>query len=100
MLFVRLVIYTVACCMYYYCGYVIRYAIVEELAGFGATVYTCSRNEVQLNECLLEWKKKGFRVSGSACDLTSESERKDLVAKVSAVFNGKLNILVKLFNSL
>lgn len=74
---------------------VIRYAIVEELAGFGATVYTCSRNESQINECLVEWEKKGFRVYGSVCDLASEADRKELANKVSSLFNGKLNILVK-----
>ena len=71
-----------------------RYAIVEELAELGATVYTCSRNEAQLTECLNEWEKKGFRVSGSVCDLASEADRKELANKVSAFFNGKLNILV------
>ncbi|XP_062113091.1 tropinone reductase homolog At5g06060-like [Humulus lupulus] len=72
----------------------IGYATVEELAGFGATVYTCSRNEAQLNERLNEWEKKGFQVFGCVCDLVSESERKDLMNKVSSQFNGKLNILV------
>ncbi|PON78313.1 Short-chain dehydrogenase/reductase [Parasponia andersonii] len=72
----------------------IGYAAVEELAGFGAAVYTCSRNEAQLNERLSEWEKKGFRVYGSVCDLVSEEDRKELINKVSSVFNGKLNILV------
>ncbi|KAM3339789.1 hypothetical protein P3S68_029658 [Capsicum galapagoense] len=30
----------------------IGYAIVEELANFGARVYTCSRDEKELQECL------------------------------------------------
>ena len=68
--------------------------MVEELAGLGATVYTCSRNEAQIKECVNGWEKKGFRVSGSVCDLASESDRKDLIAKVSSLFNGQLNILV------
>ncbi|XP_062085038.1 tropinone reductase homolog At2g30670-like [Humulus lupulus] len=72
----------------------IGYAIVEELAGLGATVYTCSRHEVQLNECLHEWEKKEFRVSGSVCDVTSETDRKELVNKVSSFFDGRLNILI------
>ena len=41
--------------------------MVEELAEFGATVYTCSRNEEELNACLKEWKEKGFSVSGLVC---------------------------------
>ncbi|XP_062085036.1 tropinone reductase homolog At1g07440-like isoform X2 [Humulus lupulus] len=72
----------------------IGYAIVEELAGLGATVYTCSRNEVQLNECLHEWEKKGFQVSGSVCDVASETDRNELANKVSSFFDGKLNILI------
>ena len=76
----------------------IRYAVVEELAGFGATVYTCSRNEAQLKECLVEWERKGFRVHGSVCDLASESDRKELTNKVSSLFGGKLNILVNIYS--
>ncbi|GLU02309.1 hypothetical protein SLE2022_195630 [Rubroshorea leprosula] len=49
----------------------IGYAIVEELAAFGARVHTCSRNETQLNDCLNEWKKKGFNVTGSVCDINN-----------------------------
>ncbi|KAK2972564.1 hypothetical protein RJ640_022415 [Escallonia rubra] len=40
----------------------IRYAIVEELATFGATVHTCSRNQKELDERLEEWKGRGFSV--------------------------------------
>ena len=72
----------------------IRHAIVEELAGFGATVHTCSRNEVDLNECLSEWRKKGFQVTGSVCDVSSRAERENLISTASNLFNGKLNILV------
>lgn len=32
----------------------IGHAIVEELAGLGATVHTCARNEAELNACLLD----------------------------------------------
>ncbi|CAK7325739.1 unnamed protein product [Dovyalis caffra] len=40
-------------------------ATVEELAGLGARVHTCSRNEEELNKCLKEWEAKGFVVTGS-----------------------------------
>lgn len=72
----------------------IGYAVVEELAAFGATVYTCSRNQAELDEKLQEWKNKGFDVTGSVCDLLSRSQRKTLIENVSSTFNGKLNILV------
>ncbi|XP_021833665.1 tropinone reductase homolog At2g29290-like [Prunus avium] len=73
----------------------IGYAIVEELAGLGATIHTCSRNEVQLNDCLSQWKMKGFdQVTGSVCDVVSKAQREELINKVSSLFHGKLNILI------
>ncbi|XP_022634150.1 tropinone reductase-like isoform X1 [Vigna radiata var. radiata] len=72
----------------------IGYAIVEELAQLGATVHTCSRNEAELNESLNEWTTKGYRVTGSVCDVASRIDREELMARVSSQFNGKLNILV------
>ncbi|KAM0994148.1 hypothetical protein ACFX2I_009717 [Malus domestica] len=47
----------------------IGYAIVEELAGLGATVHTSARNEAQIVERLREWEDKGF----STASLTSLS---------------------------
>ncbi|KAK8563236.1 hypothetical protein V6N12_011289 [Hibiscus sabdariffa] len=69
-------------------------AIVEELAALGTTVYTCCRNQDQLNECLQQWKMKGIQVFGSVCDATSPAERETLMNKVSSMFNAKLNILI------
>lgn len=71
-----------------------RHAVVEELAGLGATVYVCARDEANLKECLLDWEMKGFQVSGSICDVLCRVQREKLMDKVSSVFNGKLNILV------
>ncbi|XP_068339808.1 tropinone reductase homolog At2g29330-like [Pyrus communis] len=72
----------------------IGYAIVEELAGLGAIVHTCSRNEVELNDCLSQWEEKGFQVTGSICDVVSKTQRDELINKVSSLFDGKLNILI------
>ncbi|KAJ6303087.1 hypothetical protein OIU77_017044 [Salix suchowensis] len=72
----------------------VRHAVVEELAGLGATVHTCARTESVLDECLQQWKMKGFKVTGSVCDVTSETERQKLMSTVSSQFDGKLNILV------
>jgi Tropinone reductase 1 len=71
-----------------------RNATVEELAGFGARVHTCSRNEEELNKCLKEWEAKGFVVTGSVCDASSRVQREKLIEEVGSVFHGKLNILV------
>jgi len=70
--------------------------VVEELAEFGANVYTCSRNEEELNARLKEWKEKGFSVSGSVCDASSPAQRESLIKQVASAFNGTLNILVSL----
>lgn len=72
----------------------IGYAIVEELAKLGAVVHTCSRTESELNECLQQWTAKGFRVTGSVCDMMSPTQRQDIITKISSTFHGKLNILV------
>ncbi|KAF9593964.1 hypothetical protein IFM89_026507 [Coptis chinensis] len=72
----------------------IGYAVVEELAGLGAIVHTCSRHESDLNNCLNDWKQKGFQVTGSVCDVLSRAEREKLVQTVSSLFNSKLNILI------
>ena len=67
---------------------------MEELAKFGAFVYTCSRNEAELAECLKQWEGKKFKVTGSRCDVSSRIEREKLIENVSTVFQGKLDILV------
>ena len=74
-----------------------RYAIMEELMGFGAKVHTCARNEDDLNKCLKEWNHLGFEVTGSVCDVSVPQQREVLMEDVSSVFNGKLNILVSFF---
>ncbi|XVF68842.1 hypothetical protein PTKIN_Ptkin11bG0033400 [Pterospermum kingtungense] len=71
----------------------IGYAIVEELATLGARVHTCSRTEIDLNKCLLEWQAKDFQVTGSVCDVLFQVQREKLISTVSSKFSGKLNIL-------
>uniref|UniRef100_A0A1J3IQ77 Tropinone reductase-like protein n=1 Tax=Noccaea caerulescens TaxID=107243 RepID=A0A1J3IQ77_NOCCA len=72
----------------------IGHAVVDELAGFGAKIHTCARDESQLNECLSQWQKKGFQVTGSVCDVTSRTDREKLMQTVSSLFGGKLDILI------
>ncbi|KAK4480257.1 hypothetical protein RD792_013323 [Penstemon davidsonii] len=72
----------------------IGHAAVEELAEMGATIFTCSRNEEELNQQLQEWNSKGYKVSGSVCDASIREQRVQLMEKVSSVFDGKLNILI------
>nr|GMD01432.1 tropinone reductase homolog [Ipomoea batatas] len=70
------------------------FAIVEELASLGATVYTCSRTEKELDECLHNWKVKGYNVFGSTCDILQPSQRQKLIQSVREQFNENLTILV------
>ncbi|XP_075635560.1 tropinone reductase homolog At5g06060-like isoform X3 [Castanea sativa] len=72
----------------------IGHAVLEELAGLGAKVHTCSRNEAHLNACLHDWEMKGFQVTGSVCDVMSRAERVKLMDTVSSVFSRVLNILL------
>ncbi|XP_059660800.1 tropinone reductase homolog At2g29260, chloroplastic-like [Cornus florida] len=72
----------------------IGYAIVEELAGLGARVHTCARNDAELSRCLQDWGNEGFGVTGSVCDVSARDQREKLIQTVSSEFNGKLNILI------
>ncbi|XP_019101438.1 PREDICTED: tropinone reductase homolog At2g29330-like isoform X2 [Camelina sativa] len=72
----------------------VRHAIVEELAGLGAKIHVCDISKTLLNQSLSEWEKKGFLVSGSACDASVRGERETLMQTVTTIFDGKLNILV------
>ncbi|XP_072954421.1 noroxomaritidine/norcraugsodine reductase-like [Typha angustifolia] len=72
----------------------IGHAIVEELAGLGAAVHTCSRNEAELKKCLQKWADMNLVVTGSVCDVSSRAERERLMERVSSVFQGKLTILI------
>ncbi|GJN08329.1 hypothetical protein PR202_ga26236 [Eleusine coracana subsp. coracana] len=72
-------------------------AVVEELAALGAAVHTCSRKEDELRERVKEWEAKGFRVTGSVCDVSIREQRERLLSDVDERFGGKLNILVSIF---
>ncbi|KAF5197586.1 Tropinone reductase [Thalictrum thalictroides] len=69
-------------------------SIVEELAGLGASVHTCSRNEAELKQILSQWSALGLLVTGSVSDVSVRTERMKLMEFVSSHFNGKLNIFV------
>lgn len=68
---------------------------MEELASFGATVHTCARNQAELSRCQEEWTAKGLAVTVSVCDVAVRADREALAGRVSAMFDGKLSILVE-----
>ncbi|MCL7043442.1 hypothetical protein MKW94_022838 [Papaver nudicaule] len=69
----------------------IGYAIVEELAGLGATIHICARNKDDIATCLKDWEAKGYQVTGSVCDVSVPAEREELMKIVSSVFLRKVN---------
>jgi Tropinone reductase 1 len=73
----------------------IGHAIVEELAGFGARVHTCSRNAAELEESRRRWAEKGLAVTVSVCDVSVRADRESLMDTVRETFDGKLDILVR-----
>ncbi|KAK7339698.1 hypothetical protein VNO77_20379 [Canavalia gladiata] len=72
----------------------IGHAIAEELAEFGAAVHICARSQEDVNKCLQEWNSRGFRMTGSACDVLSRDQRENLMKDIASIFHGKLNILI------
>ncbi|CAO2141780.1 unnamed protein product [Urochloa humidicola] len=72
----------------------IGHAIIEELAGFGAQVHTCSRNAAELEECRQRWVEKGLIITVSVCDVSVRADRERLMDTVKGIFSGKLDILV------
>ncbi|XP_066337638.1 noroxomaritidine/norcraugsodine reductase-like isoform X2 [Miscanthus floridulus] len=72
----------------------IGHAIVEELAGFGVRVHTCSRSAADLEECRRWWAEKGLSVTISVCDVAVRADRERLMDTVKTTFDGKLDILV------
>nr|KYP40455.1 Tropinone reductase isogeny [Cajanus cajan] len=72
----------------------IGHAIVSDLAAFGAAVHTCSRTQTELNKCIQEWQTQGFQVTGSVCDVSSPTQRENLIQEVASTFNAKLNIYI------
>ncbi|QCE11778.1 tropine dehydrogenase [Vigna unguiculata] len=57
----------------------IGYAIAEELAEFGASVHICARNPKDIEKCLEEWKRKGFRVTGSPINNAGTTTSKNII---------------------
>ncbi|KAK9186217.1 hypothetical protein WN943_026581 [Citrus x changshan-huyou] len=69
------------------------HVVVEEFGVLGGIVHTCARNEAELNECLREWKTKGFKVTGSVCDASSRAEREKLIKQLKQQIKPKLDCL-------
>lgn len=69
-------------------------AVVEEFCSLGADVYTCARNQEDVESALKAWQSKGLKVRGHACDVSKEEDCQELFKKVQEAFGGKLHVLV------
>lgn len=69
-------------------------ACVEYYCKLGALVYTCSRNQKDLETSLKEWKKLGYNVQGCVADVSQQADREALMKDVAAAFEGKLHVLI------
>ena len=72
-------------------------ACVEELAGtLGMNVFTCCRNQEDLDRCLTEWnQQKGYNVQGVMADVSTPEGRMSLVEKIDQWLAGRrLDVLV------
>jgi Tropinone reductase 1 len=68
-------------------------AVVEELAGLGAKVFTCARNAADLASLLEQSAAAGWDVDGVVADVSQASDRQLLMQAVSDAFGGQLNVL-------
>mmetsp|Transcript_9482 Transcript_9482/g.9541 ORF Transcript_9482/g.9541 Transcript_9482/m.9541 type:complete len:299 (-) Transcript_9482:83-979(-) len=69
-------------------------SVVEECCDMSGRVFTCSRNEKELNECLQAWNEKGYDVGGVVADVSKHEDREKLVSCALKFFNNKIHVLV------
>ncbi len=68
-------------------------AIVEEFLSLGAEVFLVSRNENDIKEEIKKYTDKGYIAAGMECDVTKESDRKNLFDEILKKYNS-LDILI------
>lgn len=69
-------------------------AIVEECAALGADVVTCARDRATLEQCMSNWSRRGYRVTGFVADITNATERDLFINEINTVFGGRVDGLV------
>ena len=69
-------------------------AIVEECVMLGGNVFTCCRNDTELQDALKQWSHEGYSVQGVAADVSKPDDRKRLVEEVTKYFDGVVDVLV------
>jgi Tropinone reductase 1 len=68
-------------------------SIAAEFAGLGAEIFITARNAGDLDKTVAEFNSMGYKCTGTACDVSIESDRTKLIENVESVW-GKLDILV------
>ena len=68
-------------------------AVVEELGGLGARVFTCARSAADLEALLQQCATAGYDVRGVVADVSLPEDRRRLMEAVAQAFDGCLNVL-------
>lgn len=68
-------------------------AVVEELAGLGATVIFAARTQPDVEKKEKELTARGYQVKGIVCDVSEEEQRSALISEIDRQY-GRLDILV------
>ncbi|WIA15778.1 hypothetical protein OEZ85_002393 [Tetradesmus obliquus] len=69
-------------------------AIAQELAGLGAEVFVCARNEQDVAATVQDLVSQGHKAQGCAADLVNLQQRQQLLQQVSDALGGELHVLV------
>ena len=67
--------------------------MAEGLAEAGASLMLCARREQWLTPTLTQFRERGFKADGTACDIASPSEVQAVVDKTLATY-GQIDILI------
>lgn len=71
----------------------IGYAIADEMARLGASVFIVAREERMLLQRLQEWQAKGYDAHGQSGDIVNHADREEFFNQIEKLW-GKLDILV------
>jgi len=71
----------------------IGYAIADEMAKLGASIFVVARNEQLLSQRLQAWQAKGYDAHGQAGDIVNKADREEFFDQIDKLW-GKLDILV------
>ncbi len=69
-------------------------AVAEEFMELGARVFIVARNAKDVDDCLAEWTKRGWKAAGTVGDVSKAKDRAQVMEAALLEFEGELDILV------